>query len=270
MFSAILIVLTICFTINAAPEIFTEKINSIPDYYQRDKEYGGFPRGGSVYCGPVTASNSLFWFSKNGYPDIVQSTDNAKKDQYNLISELGSSNYINTQPGGASPDMICSGVKKYLADKDYKDAIIKFFGWRPVQEEYRANSRIPDFGVAKEALIKNNAVWLNIGWYKYNEQKNEYKRTGGHWVTLVGYGHNGKKYDSDALIIHDPETRWRENDYLKVQKITGGKLTGKMKNLPQDATGYTRFSTGGNYGIIEGMVILEMPQRNREVVSRPD
>jgi len=75
----------------------------------------------------------------------------------------------------------------------------------------------------------------------------------------VGYGHNGKENDPDVLIIHDPDTRWRFNDYLKPEEIKSGTLTGQIKGLPRDAAGFYRFrSSSGKYGIIGGMIVLEM------------
>lgn len=270
MFQMMLYILISCIAIYATPATFLEKTDEIPDYYQRDREFGGFPRAGSVYCGPVTVSNSLLWYAQKGYGGIIDLTENPKKDQHRLIKLLGSEKYINTGSGGSSPDMIITGVRKFLNERNYHNADLKFYGWRPVPEQFRAGSTIPDLMLAKEALSKNNAVWLNIGWYDYNEKKKEYRRTGGHWVTFVGYGHNGKNADSEVLIIHDPETRWRHNDYIKVQKITEGMLTGKMKNLPLNASGYNYFPSGyKKYGIIEGMIVLEMPQRNSETVSLP-
>lgn len=270
MFKTKLLILTCCLAICAAPTVSVEKIDQIPDYYQRDRAFGGFPRAGAVYCGPVAVSNSLYWFAQNGYSRIMDITENSKKDQHKLIKLLGSEKYINTGSGGSSPDMICTGVRKFLNERAYRDAKIRFYGWRPVPEQFRAGSTIPELSLAKEALSKNNAVWLNIGWYDYNEKKKEYKRTGGHWVTFVGYGHDGKKQDSEVLIIHDPETRWRHNDYIRVEKISEGMLTGKMKNLPQNASGYNCFPSGyKRYGIIEGMIVLEMPPRSSETVSLP-
>lgn len=266
-----LYILIYCLTISAAPSIFIEKIDEIPDYYQRDREFGGFPRGGSVYCGPTTVSNSLIWFARNGYTGIIELTENVKKDQHELIRQLGSPQYINTGKGGSSPDMILTGVQKFLNERNYNSAKLKFYGWRPVPQEFKAHSTIPDLQLAKDALLKNDAVWLNIGWYDYNEKKKEYKRTGGHWVTFVGYGHNGKKNDSDVLIIHDPETHWHDNDYIKIQKLTEGTLAGDMTNLPQNASGYHSFSVGfRQYGVIEGMIVLEMPEKKHETVSMPN
>lgn len=252
----------------AAPNVLVENIDQIPDYYQRDRAFGGFPGAGAVYCGPVAVSNSLYWFAQNGYSGIIDITEDSKKDQHKLIKLLGSEKYINTGSGGSSPDMICIGIRKFMNERNYISAKIRFYGWRPVPEQFRTGLTIPELSLAKESLSKNNAVWLNIGWYDYNEKKKEYKRTGGHWVTFVGYGHDGKKDDSEVLIIHDPETRWRHNDYIRVQKIDEGMLTGKMKNLPQKATGYYCFPTGyKRYGIIEGMIVLEMPTRSSQTVS---
>ena len=42
-------------------------------------------------------------------------------------------------------------------------------GWRAVDAEYRAGNR-PDLDDIKTAIRDDrSAVWLNVGWYKYDE-----------------------------------------------------------------------------------------------------
>jgi hypothetical protein len=245
---------------DSLPVFYTENTNDIPDYYQRDNDFGGFPQKGAVYCGPTAISNYLYWFAQNGYPRLLQTEKSPKSDQYHLISLLGSSRYINTGRNGSSPDNITKGIKRFLSDRGYRSANLKFYGWREIAPQFKAESSIPDLKTAYKFTFQQKAVWLNIGWYKYDPQNDEYTRTGGHWVTMTGYGHNGKKTDPGTIIIHDPETKWRINDYIKPELIKSGKLVGDVKNLPVEASGYTLFQTSfKRYGIIEGMLVLEMP-----------
>ena len=250
------------------PAIFTSRIDSIPDYYQRDGSFGGFPRKGSLYCGPVSISNTLLYYGLNGYHGIINRSGDPKKDQYNLIKKLGSSRYVNTGSHGSSPSDMVSGLKLFLSDHGYDSAKIHYYGFRTVPHEFGTGISVPDLNIARKALIENKAVWFNIGWYSFSRSRNEYRRNGGHWVSLVGYGHNGKENDPDVLIIHDPDTRWRFNDYLKLEGIKSGTLTGQIKGLPRDAAGFYRFrSSNGKYGIIGGMVVLEMPKGSKSQVA---
>ena len=57
--------------------------------------------------------------------------------------------------------------------------------------------------------------WILV-WLQWKEEEYKNRRS---LVTFVGYGHDGKQ-DSEVLIIHDPETRWRHNDYIRVEKIS--------------------------------------------------
>jgi hypothetical protein len=154
MFKTTLFLLAGCLAICAAPTVLVEKIDQIPDYYQRDRAYGGFPRAGAVYCGPVAVSNSLYWFAQNGYSGIIDITEDSKKDQHKLIKLLGSEKYINTGSGGSSPDMICIGIRKFMNERNYISAKIRFYGWRPVPEQFRTGLNIPDLSLAKNHFQK--------------------------------------------------------------------------------------------------------------------
>lgn len=242
------------------PDFYIDLRDSIPDYFQRDKAFGGFPLNGVSYCGPVAVSNSLLWLAYHGYPNLITDSGGSKKNQYELIRVLGSSSYIDTGPDGSSPSNILQGLKVYLKDHGITQKRIIYNGFRPVPWEFRSERRLPDLSFAKKALVEGESVWLNIGWYKYDTFKDEYTRSGGHWVTLAGYGHDGMKPNSDCLIIHDPETADKTNDYLKLELIQCGKMKGPFKGLPINASGFYKFNAqSGNFGIIDGIAVLEMP-----------
>lgn len=232
-----------------------DKISAIPDYYQLDSSYGGFPAGGSMYCAPVSASNSLMWLANNGFDNLASKTADRKKDQYDLISDLASRMKTDPDEGSSAVDIL-TGVAKYISDKGYKNFQLRYEGWRPCTTDSDTGIKVPDMGWIKKGIEGKGSVWLNIAWYTYDTSKDEYKRTGGHWVTLVGYGYNG---NSDYLVIHDPITGYT-NHYVLPEKITSGTLTGDYKNLPLSAIGYyimnNRMRIKADYGILDGAVVL--------------
>jgi len=230
-------------------------ISSMPDYYQRDTTFGAFPGKGATYCGPVAVSNSLIWFSEHGYPSLIKSSGNTYRDQHELISLLGSPDYMDAGHGGATVESFCRGLKKYLQDCRVNGQI-KSEGMYDVSDEFRAEKDVPDFERMKLFTLKDQAVWLNIGWYKFDPSKNIYTKTGGHWVTLVGYGYDQKGYNVNCLIIHDPDANDNSDHFLDTEEIASGTLVNGPK-YKQDATGFRRFKTGHNqFGVIGGVVYL--------------
>jgi hypothetical protein len=233
----------------------SEKISAIPDYYQLDTSYGGFPEGGNMYCAPVSVSNSLMWLANNGFDSLAKNTADRKKDQYDLISDLASRMKTDADEGSSAEDIL-TGVAKYISDKGYKNFQLRYQGWRPCTAESYTGITVPDMEWIKKGIEGKGSVWLNIAWYKYDASKDEYNRTGGHWVTLVGSGYNG---NPNYLVIHDPITGYT-NHYVLPEKITSGRLTGEYKNLPLSAIGYyimnNRMRIKADYGILDGAVVL--------------
>lgn len=230
------------------------RISSIPDYYQKENRFGTYPLNGSMYCGPASVSNSLIWLSKNGFPSLVSSSGNDLLDQHRIIKKLASKDYMNTRSIGSTVQDLCRGIKKYLDEKNV-DGSIRFEGMYTVTSEFRGDS-IPDLNQIIKYTKGSRAAWLNIGWYKYDPETNEYQKTGGHWVTLAGYKYEN---NSDVLIIKDPATRKWQMEYLNIEEIADGTIFNGNKNFPIDANGYFRFKTGKNrYGIIGGIVYLSL------------
>ncbi len=92
----------------------------------------------------------------------------------------------------------------------------------------------------QSGLNRRGAVWINVGWYKFNLKTNEYRRVGGHWVTLVGY-------NKGRLVIYDPASRAGStfsNEFVSYSVLKNGRLTGKKKGLPQLAKGYHKLGDG--------------------------
>lgn len=235
-----------------------DKIYAIPDYYQTDDSYGGFPEGGINYCAPTSVSNSLMWLANNGFDNMAPNTKDRKKDQYDVILNLGT-NYMSTDPyDGTSVYNVLTGVKNYISDKGFKDFQLKYQGWRDHTPESDMGISVPDMGWIKTGIANLGSVWLNVGWYTYDGTKDEYNRIGGHWVTLVGSGYNG---NPDYLVIHDPNNCY-SNQFVLPAQITSGTLTGSSSGLPRSAAGFYKMNNGmrikssADFGILDGAIVL--------------
>ena len=238
------------------PDFNISKVNTIPDYYQRDRSFGGFPGNGLTYCGPVAASNVLITLDRRSSLFVNDSADTRLR-QYRMICSLGSSSYMGTGRDGVTAEGFCIGLQKYLDDYGIQ-ARVSMDGYFDVEDRFRTGVTIPDMRKIKMHTFADKAVWLNIGWYK-SRKNDEYEKTGAHWVTVVGYGYNRNKKTPDCLIIHDSDTKGGLNDYIVPEVIGTGILTDDLTSFPRDASGFRRFPIGKNkYGIICAAVYLEM------------
>ena len=233
------------------------KVAHTPDFLQTDKD-GGFAKGGTQFCAPVAISNSFMWLAANGY-DELRPEGNAKRAQIAMIRALSGREYMNTSPTrGTDPDQVLEGIASYVNDSGYTIEELSFEGWRPVPEEYHY-SEMPDLDDVKASIVdEQSAVWLNVGWYDYDEDSGDYKRTGGHWVTVVGY-------DGEDLLIHDPQPGAGSSfrtQRISFEEIGEGRLTGRYPNLPRDAAGYYEVGgemvTGRKTCILDGVVFLRL------------
>jgi len=258
------------------PAAATEKIADTPDLTQTDKE-AGFPAGGSTFCGPTAVSNSIIWLGRHGHPRLIPQAASPKQSQIALAKLLGSPRYLGNSDQGVGPYRLCRGVTRYVLDQGCPTGQVACRGWRPHPSEFSADVNIPQIRWLQAAIQGTSAVWLNLGWYKYSPDRDEYERFAGHWVTMVGYGvdSNGKPDDS-IIIIHDPAPRAGpagKANYVSLQPIASGRLVGKTKGLPRPAkglykmTGGMRIKRGADCAILDLGVALRLPQSPQ--VSKP-
>ena len=126
------------------------------------------------------------WLAANGYDDL-RPAGNAKKAQIAMIRTLSGREYMNTSPAnGTDVTQVLGGLATYIEEAGYTIASLGYDGWRPAPEDYAA-SEWPDLDSIRETIKDaQSAVWLNVGWYRYDDESGDYKRIGGHWVTVVG------------------------------------------------------------------------------------
>ena len=106
--------------------------------------------------------------------------------QAQLANLLGMRDYMNTSlKTGTSPAELMEGVAKFLKDRGFLYGSLKYQGWRPHAKAFFTGVLAPHIDWIKKGLIGNSAVWLNVGFYKEDKEKDTYLRRNGHW------GHSG-------------------------------------------------------------------------------
>lgn len=255
------------------PAACTLRIMDVADFKQSNPK-AGFTNGGSEFCAPTSLSDWLMYYAAHGYPKLVEKGADPESTQIDLIKTLSTKDYLNTNPEiGTDPSQITKGLEKYVVDHGYKVKRLEYQGWRPCSGKYNMGVSTPKLEWLKSGCKEKSCTLINYGWYQYDESSDTYKRTGGHWVALVGYGKDGAgKANPNAIIVHDPLPRFSADAvvpvYVALTKLESGTLSGKYKGLPQEANGYyyfDRFSNGertkemkSGYGIIDCGIVLEL------------
>ncbi|WP_407572784.1 hypothetical protein [Deinococcus altitudinis] len=231
----------------------SSKAAATPDFLQTDKT-AGFAGAGTQFCAPTAISNSLTWLGTHGYPALLPKGSNLHNVQADLIRLLGSANFMNTDPAnGTGPAQVLWGVGKYVEKAGYSVSDLSYEGWRTVPAAQRV-SMAPDLDDIRDVIDEDaGAVWLNVGWYRYDEDDDTYQRVGGHWVTVVGYVQGD-------LLIHDPASPTGRTERVTATLLESGSMVGKEANLPRAAEQY--YELGGGLGtknwtaILDGAVFL--------------
>jgi hypothetical protein len=252
----------------AFPPSYTDKVREIPDMTQTEPLLH-LPGGGKQFCAPVAVSNSLMLLARQGYTKLVPETPDSKKAQALVAGLLGSKRYMNTNlKNGTGPSSVLAGVARFIRDCGYDFQYLGYQGWRGHQDRYRTGVETPRLEWIKEGLNGKSAVWLNVGWYKHDPVKDVYKRVGGHWVTLVGYGadHMGREVP-DMLIIHNPASEGGgiiSHEYARAVHIEKGRLQVAPKGQSLDAAGFLKLEGGmpvrdnADCAILDGAIVLRM------------
>ncbi|HTF94825.1 MAG TPA: C39 family peptidase [Cellvibrio sp.] len=219
--------------------------NEIPDLTQTLAS-AGFAGDGQQFCAPVSISNSIVWLEGN----------KEEKYQIDLVKKLASTSYMNTNTNGTNVHGVTQGVHKYAIERWGGYKTLEYSGWSKAPAKFRSNLEKPTLHWMTQALHKKGAVWLNIGWY--NLEGENYKRVGGHWVTLVGY-------EQGKIVIHDPAPRAGtafSNQFVSLRILNSGQLIsgqriGNARNHFIITDGMF-ISSKGRLAIIDGAVKFEL------------
>lgn len=224
--------------------------NDIPDLRQTLKS-ANFAGGGKYFCGPVAISNSLVWLKG----------EKSQQYQIDLVHKLASPDYMDTNPSsGTHTQGLMRGVVRYVQEEFGSYSKLEYRGWHNPPKRYRTTLKVPTLAFMHSGLHERGAVWLNVGWYTYDENNDEYMRIGGHWVTLVGY-------ENEQLVIHDPGTGSRNSlshEFVKFTLLSDGTLRSKRSNRSTSAKGYMELNEGmlkpssASNAIVDGVIVLQI------------
>jgi hypothetical protein len=205
-----------------------QKAAETPHFWQLDPR-GGFANGGRDFCGPVAISDSLVYLARHGFPELLPAGE-GDKAQIALINLLASPHYLGTDPDrGTGCGSVLKGIEKYVVSHGYQCTTMEYKGLKVLgrrEEEFNIADR-PDLDWMKRGILDpHGAVWLDVGWYTRTAE-GQWKRTGGHWVPMVGYDPK----DEYALLIHNPGTRGNGDgpddpakDVVHLQAVAAGTL----------------------------------------------
>ena len=113
-------------------------------------------------------------------------------------------------------------------------------GWRKHPAGFGSGTRIPTASFIQRGLGKRAAAWINVGWYRLDGNRGEYRRVGGHWVTLVGINPSTRQ-----LVVHDPAPRASDGaELVSYRTLSAGRLVGNKSGLPTNASGYLQLGAG--------------------------
>ncbi len=216
-------------------------IYEIPDLTQTQIR-GRQHNHGSEYCGPVAVANSLSWLA-----DEPQA-------QARLAERLASRAYMNTDiwKGTTTPNLL-KGVHAIALDLFGGYSSLEYQGWKRHPDVFDTGVATPDLNWIKAGVANDAAVWLNVGWYRYERGRNTYHRVGGHWVTLAGY-------DGNVLIIHDPAPRAGQafaNEFVHTSVIGSGMLADRLSGMFRPARGYLLLGKGMHIKSIADVAIVD-------------
>ena len=188
------------------------------------------------------------WLAANGY-DELRPSGGDKRAQIAMIRGLSKAMSTSAAVGTDAAQLL-RGVESYVTEIGYGIEELSYEGWRPVPSDYEAGELPVLDDIRTYIADERSAVWLNVGWYKWDEDSGDYARKGGHWVTVVGY-------DGEDLLIHDPSPSAGSGfrtQRVSLEEIAEGQLTGNQKNLPRDATGY--YEVGGEMAVAAGYTCI--------------
>ena len=167
---------------------------------------------------------------------------------------LASGRYMNTNvwKGTKTADVLF-GVHAIAMDLFGGYRTLEYQGWKRHPRRFATGKSIPELDWMKAGIGADSAVWLHIGWYRYDRGNDSYHRMGGHWVTLVGY-------DSEVLIIHDPSPRAGRvfaNEFVQTSLIVKGVLVDRVSRSVRPANGYLQLGEGMHIKSIADVAIVD-------------
>jgi glutamine amidotransferase-like uncharacterized protein len=251
------------------PAYYTGKAETARGMIQTDPE-AGLPRGGRSSCGPVSMANSLFSLEAMGYEGLIPEAETPREAHLQLARILADQDHTNIAGSpGTSVAAFIRAARTYLGARGHSPAF-QLASWRTVSGVETLHTH-PSWEWLKRQIPGDRLIWLNVGWYRHDQETDVYHRSGGHWISVVGYGLAGpNEPDPNYLLIHD--SNWLNGmeakmDYVRVETLPSGSLVGPswVTNTAGFAAGllhltdnFQRNPDRADNAIIDAIVILSL------------
>ncbi len=237
----------------------TFRLDEMPDFTQTDPALG-LPNGGRMYCAPVAAANALVWLAeRRGFARLLPVRGLSTTEKVSTVAKtLGHGDFMSTAPkGGTTPEKFLVGLENYAESAGYR-ANLDYRGRWKMPSRFGGGQDIPDLDWITGEFDDGHAIWLAIGFYEPGKLPGEYRRIGGHMVTVAGYGvgPDGAP-DRDTVILHDSDDGGGtqiQRVYLTTEEIRQGDFVDRNGRKLARADGHL-MATGG-YRLRRGIVAI--------------
>jgi hypothetical protein len=236
--------------------------------------HAGLPGNGDAYCGPTSGMDALAWMAQTAKPTLNPGVQDwtlgtnyeTATGHLTRMGQLMSTHPVN----GTTQDNFETGLMSWSAANGTYFYTGSVFG---EQTGWAA----PDLAGAQKQLALGNPVIVRLGWYTPVTKTIEgrmvqtLERTGGHWVTMTGYGPEGITFVDPADTADRMAPSARTQVVQAVQPVTGVYGGSNADGTPWLARGWVRSKgvvsfpqstllrmagySGGN-GYIEGFTVL--------------
>lgn len=250
---------------NLPPE-FTTKVAITPDLCQTDPLFAHLPEAGRNLCGPTAFVNILLSLEGGPWQAILPpEADEVHKAR--VLLELLTDRYLHMTPQGISPIAAMNGIDRFLEEHGVERQI-EWRGWR--YGGRFASGRTVDVAWLCESVLGDSWALLNVGWYRIGSTPVEFRRFGGHWVTLVGYRQTAEGL---VLLVHDPARRsgpGKVTHEVRLERIDDGELAPWGDYRAQSARGLYRLvglvlHPQADCALLDGAIRIEL----RPTATRP-
>jgi hypothetical protein len=200
----------------AATLVQAQEAQSIPEFsYQRalhttflDQNNPKFPGEGEMFCAPTSTAMEFSFLVQQGFKNLLPDDETKHAGYLDLIEQLGSPDFMDTSGKTGTRTLgVVEGVTKYVQSVGYTVKIINYTGVNggQLKEPAHVVNEMPDFDFLRQAVNHTHSIVLmNVGYYKLGPKREAWRRTGGHWVAVVGYGTDGTNNDPSIILLHNP------------------------------------------------------------------
>ncbi len=212
-------------------------------------------------CGPASTANAILYLASRNRRALAPPVDSEDERvaEYRLVEKLAQ--YMRTSKTGTEVEGLMSGIYRYVYECGYR-ARVEWQGIHHIGSPKAGYRPEPEW-IMENSLGNNNSI-LWIGSYRYNPDKDTYRRKTGHAATVAGFNRG-----FNELLVHDPSALMpRAPIHCEIEEIRSGRILFLDRSIP--AKGLYKIREVDPYvydgelvKIIEGAVSFEVESRKK-------